>query len=487
MADFSLTHPLSGFFAPTRFEADVVDCIVTGEIPPELGGAFYRLHGDWIYAPKFKDEASLSADGYISMFRFRDGSVDYRGRYVKTDRYLRQVAARKQLYGYYRNPHTDDPEVRDIDNPGLRTSANTTPVILAGKLYATKEEGLPYELDPNTLDTLGPSDFGGAWKSQTFTAHPKYDPFTGETIAYGYEATGLASRDVHVASFDPEGRITWSLDFQVPYPSMLHDIALTQDYVIIPGGGTVTSAERLKSGRPHWAWDRKRPSYFAIIPRGGGAEDIRWFEGPERSIVHTVNAWNDDDQVVMDAPMASGNTWPWFEDVDGGAFSMNSFTIRRVTFDLRGNGRDVKEEVLFDRDVTSFTRIDDRLLSRPNRYIWVQYADPDRPFHAALPDDPRLRPVNCYGRFDVVDRTMTSWFAGPDHVLQEPVFAPRSPDAQEGAGFLLGTAHNLVERRTELVILDAMEMTELARVILPFRNAYQVHGLWATERDLPLA
>lgn len=487
MADFSLTHPLSGFFAPTRFEADVTDCIVTGEIPAELAGAFYRLHGDWIYAPKFADEASLSADGYISMFRFRDGSVDYRGRYVKTDRYLRQVAARRQLYGYYRNPHSDDPEVRDIAHPGLRTSANTTPVVLAGRLYATKEEGLPYEIDPNTLETVGPSDFHGAWKSQTFTAHPKLDPFTGETIAYGYEATGLASRDVHLASFDAAGRITWSLDFEVPYPSMLHDIALTKDFVIIPGGGTVTSSERLESGRPHWVWDHKRPSYYAIIPRGGQAEEIRWFEGPERSIVHTANAWNDADQVVLDAPMASGNTWPWFEDVHGDAFSMHPFTIRRVTFDLHGNGRQPREEVLFDREVTSFTRIDERFLTRPNRYIWVQYADPGRPFHAILPDDPRLRPVNCYGRFDVVDRTTTSWFAGPDHVLQEPVFVPRSPEAPEGDGFLLGAAHNLVEMRSELVILDALSMTELGRVILPFRNAYQVHGLWVTGRELPLA
>ncbi|MDB5460006.1 MAG: dioxygenase [Caulobacteraceae bacterium] len=487
MADFSLTHPLTGFFAPTRFEADVTDCIVTGEIPADLEGAFYRLHGDWIYAPKFKDEASLSADGYMSLFRFRRGSVDYRGRYVKTDRYRRQVAARRQLYGYYRNPHTDDPEVRDVINPGRRTSANTTPVVLAGKLYATKEEGLPYELDPNTLDTLGPTDFAGAWTSQTFTAHPKHDPFTGETIAYGYESTGLASRDVHLASFDAEGRITWSLDFQVPYPSMLHDIALTRDYVVIPGGGTVTSTERLEAGRPHWAWDSRRRSYYAIIPRGGRAEDIRWFLGPERSIVHTANAWNDGDQVVMDAPMANGNTWPWFEDVDGGAFAMNPFTIRRVTFDLRGNSREAKEEVLFERDVTSFTRIDDRFLTRQNRYIWVQYTDPDRPFHAVLPDDPRLRPVNCYGRFDVADKTTLPYFAGPAHVLQEPVFVPRAPDAPEGDGYLLGTAHNLVEMRTELLILDAMAMTELGRVILPFRNAYQVHGLWASARDLPLA
>jgi carotenoid cleavage dioxygenase-like enzyme len=486
VADFSLTHSLSGFFAPTRFEADIVDCVVTGTIPAELDGAFYRMHGDWIYAPKFADEASLSADGYISMFRFRGGSVDYRGRYVRTERYQRQVAARRQLYGYYRNPHTDDPEVRDPQHPGRRTSANTTPVILAGRLYATKEEGLPYELDPNTLETLGETDFDGAWQSQTFTAHPKFDPATGETFAFGYEATGLASRDVYVCSFDRARNVTWEVRFEVPYTSMLHDMALTQDYLIIPGGGTVTSVERLESGRPHWAWDATKPSYYAFIPRGGRAEDIRWFEGGQRSIVHTANAWTDGDIVVMDAPVADGNTWPWFEDVHGAPFAMNAFTIRRLTFDLSGNDAQVKEEALFDNDVTSFTRIDDRFTMVPNRYIWVQYVDAGKPFDASLPNDSRLRPVNSYGRFDVIERSITSWFAGPHHVLQEPTFVPRTPDAVEGDGFLLGTAHNLVEMRSELVIVDAVTMEECARVILPFRNAYQVHGVWASPQDLPL-
>jgi carotenoid cleavage dioxygenase len=40
--------------------------------------------------------------------------------------------------------------------------------------------------------------------------------------------------------------------------------------------------------------------------------------------------------------------------------------------------------------------------------------------------------------------------------------------------------------RTELLVLDATSMTELARIILPFRNAYQVHGTWASSAELPL-
>ena len=220
----------------------------------------------------------------------------------QTDRY-RRSAARRQLYGYYRNPHSDDPEVSDPQHPGRRTSANTTPVILAGRLYATKEEGLPYEIDPNTLETRGETDFNGAWHSQTFTAHPKFDPATGETFAFGYEATGLASRDVFACSFDRAGRITWEVRFEVPYASMLHDMALTRpsDH---PGSGTMTGVERPKAavrGR------RTRPSFPVHSSRGG--PDISWFEGGGARSSHRQRV-RDRDKLVMEA-RCRGHTWPW--------------------------------------------------------------------------------------------------------------------------------------------------------------------------------
>jgi carotenoid cleavage dioxygenase len=53
-------------------------------------------------------------------------------------------------------------------------------------LLALKEDSPPYALDPSTLETLGLYTFGGQLKSQTFSAHPKFDPETGEMIVFGY-------------------------------------------------------------------------------------------------------------------------------------------------------------------------------------------------------------------------------------------------------------------------------------------------------------
>jgi len=487
MSDFSTLTHAKGYFAPARFDVELFDCEIAGTVPTDLNGAFYRMHPDWVYPPLFADEASLSADGYISAFRFKGGMVDYRGRYVRTARYQQQRTARRQLYGYYRNPYTDDPQVRNLDDPSVRTSANTTPVILGGKLYATKEDALPYRIDPNTLETLGLEDFGGHWHSQTFTAHPKFDPRTRETIAFGYEASGLGARDVVLCTFDSVGRVTSEMRFDVPHTTMLHDIAITDRHVIVPGGSAVTSPERLREGKIHWGWDRTRDSFYAIAPRGGRASDIRWFRGPERSIVHTANAWSEGNKVYLDMPIADGNTWPFFPDIHGNPFQMHPNTLRRLTFDLDSASDQCHEEVLFPHEVTSLTRIDDRFAALPHRYIYVQRADRDKPFRASLPNDPRSQPNNSIARFDVRERSLRSFFVGDTHLVQEPCFVPRAGSQREGDGYLLATVHDLAQMRCELLILDAREMTEIGRVRLPFRNAMQVHGAWASEDDLPLA
>jgi carotenoid cleavage dioxygenase-like enzyme len=465
-----------------RFEVDIHDCEVTGAIPKDLDGALYRMHLDWLYPPAYADDTILAADGYISMFRLKNGRADYKGRFVRTQRYLKQVEAGRQLYGYYRNPYTDDPSVRDIANPAARTTSNTTPVVLGGKLYATKEDGLPYEIDPNTLATRAQTNFDGRWESQTFTAHPKVDPLTGETFAYGYEATGLCSRDVFVCCLDRGGRITRQWRFEAPHTTVLHDMWLTQSHLIIPGSGFVTNIEWLKAGGMHWAWDSSKPSWHAVIPRDGGNEDIRFFFGPERTMVHTTNARTEGRRILLEGPVGDANPWPWFRNLDGKRYTPLEYTMRRVTLDLGSGGDGIAEEKLVDVPITSFTRIDERFLTLPYRYVYVQYADSRFDSGDLL----GRTDGNCIGRFDLHDGALKPFFPGRSRAVNEPVFIPRNAASKEGEGYLVAVGQNMEQGTTELYLLDATTMEELARVLLPFRSSPQVHGTWATPADLPL-
>ena len=66
------------------------------------------------------------------------------------------------------------------------------------------------------------------------------------------------------------------------------------------------------------------------------------------------------------------------------------------------------------------------------------------------------------------------------------MFIPRSASSAEGEGYLLAAAHNVVQSTTELYVVDAVTMEELARITLPFKSSPQVHGTWASAGVLPL-
>ena len=68
--------------------------------------------------------------------------------------------------------------------------ANTNIVWHGGKLLALEEGHAPFEMDPNTLESIGAWTFDGKLVGP-MTAHPKMDPETGEMVFFGYNATGV--------------------------------------------------------------------------------------------------------------------------------------------------------------------------------------------------------------------------------------------------------------------------------------------------------
>ena len=224
--------------------------------------------------------------------------------------------ARKRLWGVYRNHFTDDPSVANVD----RGAANTHIYWHGGKMLVLKEDALPYHIDPHSLETLGRWDFHGKWTATSMSAHPKIDPLTGEMIAYGYQAKGDLSDDIAVYTVNPQGHIVKEVWLKSPYLGIIHDIAITQKYILIPVIARTTSLERLKSGEPMWEWNGDLPTMVGVLPRDGDAKDVRWFKGPSRNTLHFLNASDGDNKITMELPVSDGERTP--------------SQIKRWTFDL---------------------------------------------------------------------------------------------------------------------------------------------------------
>lgn len=473
-----------GFMAPMRFDGEVYDCEVEGEIPSDLEGTFFRVGPNRAYPQRFADDIPFNGDGMASMFRIANGACDYKQRYIHTQRYLAERAAREALFGRYRNRSTNDPRAADLS---LGT-ANTHIYWHAGKLLALKEDSPPVTLDPHTLETLDNYYlFDGQFTSKTFSAHPKLDARTGELIAYGYEAKGDLSTDIAVYAFDREGRKTWEVWIEAPYVCMMHDCAVTENFILIPTTGYTTSRERLEAGLVHWAYDQSRPIYTAVIPRGGSASDVRWFEGPHRCIVHTVAA-NEDRQgrVLMDFQASPGNTFPFFTSWDGSPFDPQAAhsVIRRWTMDMGATDDRVAEDILFEDINTGLPRFDERYTATEYRLGFSSERDPNAAAGGGIGGGGGA--TSQLTRWDIESREVVRGDVGEGRSLAEVVFAPRQRNGREGDGYLLAVASRPADMSSELVVMDAERLEDgvIARVVLPFRAHNQVHGNWVPRWDL---
>ncbi|HEY8518978.1 MAG TPA: carotenoid oxygenase family protein [Gammaproteobacteria bacterium] len=461
-----------------KLEADVRDCEVTGTVPTDLNGAFYRVGPDPQY-PLRPGNIPFDGEGHVSMFRIKDGRVDYRSRFVRNERYLAQDKARRILFPMYRNPSLDDPSVRGLS----RSTANTHIINHKNMLLALKEDSPPSALDLLTLDTVVPSyTFDGKLPSKTFTAHPKIDSHTGNMVAFGYEATGHGSDDVSIFEITPQGEFVWSTMIKVPYVGMLHDFAVTERFIVFYVIPMAFDEEQMKRGGIHWSWDPTRPTYFGFLRRGGDGKDVQWIEGPTRSATHVMGAFSDRDRLIVDVEMSMSNPFPFMPMRDGSPWDpvAGASHITRLSVDLsQRRPRNYGIEQMYPH-VGALPRQDDRYNTVPYRYGFLPCPDPDHTGPG--------RPGACYARFDHATRKATLFNAGPETSLAECCFAPKSADAPEASGYLLGVAtRNNENGRADLVILDAEHLEDgpVAVVHLPMRAVGQIHGWWVPESQLP--
>lgn len=106
---------------------------------------------DTAWAPLYDDDVFINGDGAVDAVRIQNGHADFKQKFVRTEKFLIERAARRAVFGKYRNRYTDDPRVKHK----IHSTANTHVVYFEAQLLALKEDSLPYAMDPDTLETKG--------------------------------------------------------------------------------------------------------------------------------------------------------------------------------------------------------------------------------------------------------------------------------------------------------------------------------------------
>lgn len=294
------TNPwLTGAWAPVHDELDIEGLRVTGDLPDGLVGSFLRNGANPAFPPLGRYHV-FDGDGMIHGLTFDgDGGVSYRNRWVRNAGLLAEMDAGAALFGGLSEFRLPPPEV--MERAGMmKNTANTHVVAHAGRILALMEAAKPTELSP-TLETIGEFDFGGALKGP-MTAHPKFDPATGEMVFFGYSPVPPYLR-VHAA--DAEGVLTWTADVELPSPVMMHDFVVTATKVVIFDLPAVFDLDALLGGGEGIRWDPGNGARIGVLDRGAPGDTVRWTEVDPFWVFHFMNGHDDGESVVVEGCRAA--------------------------------------------------------------------------------------------------------------------------------------------------------------------------------------
>ncbi len=469
-------------FRPVRAEMAAGPLAVTGSVPDHLDGRYLRIGPNPIAEVDPGNYHWFLGDGMVHGVRLRDGRAEwYRNRYVRSADAARRLG---------------EPPPERRTRVGLDASPNTNVIGQAGRTFALVEGGpLPCELT-DELDTIGACDFDGTLPGG-YTAHPHRDPGTGELHAVSY--FWAWGKRVRYTVLGTDGRIRRTVDIDVGGMPMMHDFSLTEHYVVLYDLPVTFNTARAVSMAPwplrplaRWGlaralsrpavperlvnaaarsgsrarydarsfpyvWNPGYPARVGVLPRHGGPAEVRWFEVGPCYVFHPLNAYETGGTLVLDVVR---HERMFSTELRGPGDREATPTLDRWTVDLAAGK--VVESRLDDRG-QEFPRIDERLTGRPHRYGYTISARSDDSY--VIKHD-----------LDKGESTVRTLESGRQ--ASEFSHIPDRPDAAEDEGTLIGYVYNRDTDRSDLVLLDAGTLEDVATIHLPARVPQGFHGNW---------
>ncbi len=445
---------LEGNFAPVKEELSEFELNVEGSIPPELSGRYIRT------GPNPEGEVDVQShhwfvgDGMLHGVELGGGKANwYRNRYVQSQK----ISEAKGI----------DP-LPAMNGGVFDGSGNTNVVHHAGKILAINELSLPYEISPQ-LETIGRTTFGGELPVGTF-AHPKFDVRTGDMYILGYQ---MVEPYLYMHVVDKTGQMVKTVEVPVAGPVMVHDCAITENFILFFDLPVVFSMQAVEEGVSlPYRWDPQYTPRVGIMPKSGTAADIQWVEVEPCYIFHPLNAYEQGNEIVLDFVRHENQ----FAVSVQGPSVPSAPTLNRWVID-REKGS-ASSSLISDAG-QEFPRADERLMGLKHRYGYTAEFDVGAAKNATL--------GSAVYKHDLQTGTSQSIDMGAGCQGGEFVFVP-SDDSKSGEdeGYLMGYVYDRARDTSDLLILDANNFNSkpIARIEIPQRIPFGFHGNWIADKAL---
>ena len=220
------------------------------------------------------------------------------------------------------------------------------------------------------------------------------------------------------------------------------------------------------------------PTRFAVIPRRGTTEQIRWFEADPTFVLHFVNAYEDGDSIVIDGfhqsqpePSGEGITDKWLRAYRYLSLDLMQTHLHRWRLDLATGT--VTEQRLSD-SFTEFGMMNPLTTGRRHRFAYAATAVPGRFLFDGLV------------KHDVEAGTEERISFGEGVFGSETVMAPRVGSTGEDDGYLVTFVTDMNQDASFCFVYAAQSPSEgpLCVLRLPERISSGTHSTWVAGSEI---
>ena len=419
-------HPyLTGAWTPCDTEWNAPDLKVIGEVPKDLDGVYLRNGQNPVHEPIGRYHL-FDGDGMIHALSFKDGKAEYRNRWVRTKAFNEEQKAGRSLWAGLIEPESRS-ERPGWGPRGLKDNSATDVVLHAGRaLTMFYQCGEVYRLHPRTLEQYGADNFGGRFPAEGVSAHSHVDEVTGDFLFFNY---GMTAPYMHYGVVNKQNELVHYVPIDLPGPRLPHDMSFSENWTILHDLPLFWDPELLAKGVHRVRHFRDMPARFGLIPRFGSNADIRWFEASSAYIYHTINAFEEGDEVVMDACICL-KPEPESPPAAKGYARMMAYLdltrmdtrLHRWRFNLKTGA--CKEERLDDR-VTEFPMANFSRAGRKHRYSYNMVPKPG------------MLVMDGIVKYDIDGGKAEEFMFGPGRYGSESPFAPRVNAKDEDDGYVV--------------------------------------------------